>query len=296
MVKACLIWNPFAGNPQNNKRDINLIVNYLKERAYEVAKKETEGPLTAIEIAKEAVKSNYSIIYAFGGDGTINEIINGICGSNVVLGIIPKGTANLLAREINMPLNIKKALLALDKAKPVSVNLGRANNRYFILMLGIGYDAYVISKIKLEHKLKWGKLAFAYQAMKQSFIYDYPYFTIKFNQKEVKSTFAVVSLSKEYGSIFSLTPQAKLTQDYFQICLFRGAGSISYWKYFFYAVANAHFKLKDVQLDFSEEIEIYSDKEMWTQLDGELYCKLPVKISLVRNAVKILVPPYSKYF
>ena len=296
--KACLIWNPMAGAIQKNKKNIDIIIDFLSQNGYELIRRETDGPLTAGPIAKEVIKAGVDYIFAIGGDGTINEVINGMTNTHAQLGVIPRGTANLLAREIHMPLTLEKALEALKTAEVKEVNLGLANERYFILMTGIGFDGHVISKLRGHHKAKFGKFAFVYEAMKQSFLYDYPHFTMKVNDRKIESTFAVVALSKEYGSIFSLTPDAHILKDQFQLCIFKGHGTLTYWKYFFSALAQSHHRLKNVELDYATTIEIYSDKDIWTQIDGELFCKLPLKIRILPKALKLLMPRskgYSRY-
>ena len=290
--KACLIWNPVAGNRKKNERDIHLIADFLTHQGYELLKKATEGPLTAGPIAKEVIATGIDQIFAVGGDGTINEVINGMNNTHAQLGIIPIGTANLLAREIHMPLNLKKALEALKTAEVRQVTLGKANDRYFILMAGIGFDGHVISKLRTHHKARFGKLAFVYEAMKQSFLYDYPYFKIKINNREIASTFAIIALSREYGSVFSLTPDAHIFREQFQLCIYKSHGAFAYWKYFFSALLKSHHLLKNVELDFADTIEIYSDKEIWSQIDGELFCKLPVKIQILPQALKLLIPKH----
>ncbi len=295
-IKACLICNPIAGKVKKRTKIINQIISYLNQEGYEVSKMITDGPLTAMQIAKDAAYNGTEVIIATGGDGTINEIANGIYGTNSILMILPMGTANLLAHHIKIPLKISKALKAYKNSDIININVGKANNRYFLLMVGVGFDSYIISKIKPETKLKYGKLAFIYNSIKASFFYNYPSFTIKTQDKIYTSSFSVVSLSKEYAVFFSLTPKADITKDKFQMCIFHKTGALNYWKYFLFALLKKHYLLKDVTLAFSDELEIISNNNsiIWSQIDGELYCKLPIKISMASKKLKLLVPYKTK--
>src|SRR4030042_7149141 len=138
--KACAIWNPIAGNVRRNEKNIDLAIDFFKQKGYEIVKKATVGPLTATQIARDAAYNGAEYIIAIGGDGTINEVLNGMHDTNAILGIVPMGTANLLARQINIPTNTVKALKSLDNVDIQEVSLGKANDRYFILMTGIGFD------------------------------------------------------------------------------------------------------------------------------------------------------------
>lgn len=291
-IKACLICNPFAGKIKNNLKVIELIISYFRDEAYEINKMITNGPLTAMQIAKEEAKKATDIIIVLGGDGTINEVANGIYGSESALMIIPMGTANLLAHHINLPTKIHSALKAYKESAIIKINVGKANDRYFLLMVGVGFDGYIISKITPSIKFKYGKLAYAYHSIKESFLYKYPLFSVKINNKEINSSFAVISLSKEYAGLLSLTPDVDITKNNFQICLFHRKGALSFWKYFLFALIRKHNKLSDVTLTFSDNLEIYSnnDSNIWSQIDGELFSKLPLTISLAQKKLNLIVP------
>lgn len=297
-IKACLICNPFAGKIKNNLKVIELIISYFKNEAYEINKMLTNGPLTAMEIAKEEAKKATDVIVVLGGDGTINEVANGIYGSESALMIIPMGTANLLAHHIKLPTKIQSALKAYKNSDVIKINIGKANERFFLLMVGVGFDGHIISKITPSIKLKYGKLAYTYYSIKESFLYQYPLFSVKINNKEISSSFAVISLSKEYAGLFSLTPDANITKNYFQICLFHRRGALSFWKYFLFALIQKHNKLSDVTLTLSDNLEIYSNEalDIWSQIDGELFSKLPLTISLATEKINLIVPLSTKMY
>jgi len=291
-IKACLICNPLAGKAKKNADIIDGAISYLIQEGFEIKKMLTDGPLTAMHIARDAAQSGFDYIIATGGDGTINEVANGLYNSESILMILPMGTANLFAHHIGLPIKISEALKSYKDSKVIKINLGKANDRYFLLMAGIGFDSNVISKIKPSAKLKYGKLAFVYHSIKESFLYDYPLFRIKIKDRQIDSSFAVISLSKEYAGLFTLTPGADISKRTFQICAFHKRGALNYWKYFIFALMRKHHILSDVTLTYADNVEVspIADKKVLVQLDGELYCNLPIQIMIAPQQINILVP------
>ncbi len=122
------------------KQSVNIIFDFTEREGH------------AVELAQNAAAEKYDIIVAVGGDGTVNEVARGVAGSGVAMGIIPIGSGNGLARELKIPLNIKKAIDIIIKGKDKSVDIWQMNNRVFLCAAGLGFDAAVAKKMTLSSK------------------------------------------------------------------------------------------------------------------------------------------------
>src|SRR5918999_145629 len=165
--KATLISNPKTGRYASRRfRPIQDVASNLESLGIAVNLKLTSGPGEATQIAARAARNGSSDIIVAGGDGTINEAIQGLAGTKARLAIIPRGTANVLARELGLPLNDAQAVAVAAKGKSRRIHLGLAidettnESRHFVLMAGIGLDASVVKRVQPSLKKRIGKGAF----------------------------------------------------------------------------------------------------------------------------------------
>src|SRR3990172_144011 len=168
--KILVIANP-ASRGGKSREEIPRIKEFFESKGIATELYETRKMADAIRKVKKD-KSRFDCIIAAGGDGTINEVINGLAGSKIPFGVIPLGTENVLAKGLNIPLNTMKACEFILSKKPTMIDLGKAKNRYFILMTGVGFDAYVASKIDPFFKKFLGITAYALKAIESLFIYE----------------------------------------------------------------------------------------------------------------------------
>jgi diacylglycerol kinase (ATP) len=159
-IKANLIYNPASGQIWNPFRP-EIVQEYLEAKGWEIVISKTEQQGDGSKLAGQAVNDNFDVVIAAGGDGTINEVVQGLAGSKTVLAILPVGTTNVLARELNIPLNFQDALTVIPEGDIIQMDLGLINNRYFILMVGIGFDAQLVNEVDSNLKKLTGKIAFA---------------------------------------------------------------------------------------------------------------------------------------
>ncbi len=133
------------------KNRISQLFNGFEKQSVNIIFDFTEREGHAVELAQNAI-GNYDIIVAVGGDGTVNEVARGVAGSGVAMGIIPMGSGNGFARELNIPMNIKKAIDIIISGKDKPVDLWQMNNRVFLCAVGLGFDAAVAKKMTLSTK------------------------------------------------------------------------------------------------------------------------------------------------
>jgi diacylglycerol kinase family enzyme len=247
-----------------------------------------------------------------GGDGTINEVINGLAGSQVALGLLPGGTANILARDMGLPLNPVRAATELSRWSPRRIPLGKASwciekasingapaekeqaIRYFMTVAGIGYDAHVVYKLSPEMKLSWGVSGYIMEALRQVFRYPFQGFCCRTDGGPDRiATFAAVQRAGNYGGWLHLTPDARFFDDRFTLCLFKSHNRARYFLYAGLVLARQHFHLGDVELVETRKLccaARVAGETIRFELDGELVGTLPATFEIVPDALTVLVP------
>jgi diacylglycerol kinase (ATP) len=216
--------------------------------------------------------------------------VNGMFGSDIPLGILPGGTANLCVRELKIPVRIPDAIRVIGRNKTKQISVGMANRRYFLLMVGVGFDSEVIKNVDWNLKKKIGTLAFGVAALKTAASYKFPKFTVKVDHTEKECIFAVICNGKEYGAYFQLVPEADLSDDFFYVCLFKEPGFASMVNYALHGFVSMHHKLKSVEIFKARKIEVKGAEEIPVQADRELIGYLPMKIKLLPKSLHIFVP------
>lgn len=263
----------------------------------------TSGPGSARELAQFAASQGDDPVLVAGGDGTINEVINGITPGNVTLGILPGGTANIIAKELSLPHDPVQAARQLPAWSPRRIALGRATwpagaptvqQRYFLSVAGIGFDAYVVHKLSPSGKMSLGVVAFVWEALRQSLRYPFPAFICRLeDREEVPGTFAVVHRTSRYAGWFRLAPSANVFQARFSLCVFKSRQRARYFLYSLAALARQHLRLGDVELLEARKIvceATNSQKPIYFELDGELAGELPTAFEIVPDALTLLAP------
>jgi len=247
-----------------------------------------------------------------GGDGTINEVINGLAGSQVALGLLPGGTANILARDMGLPLNPVRAARELSRWSPRRIPLGKATwciekasineapaekeqlTRYFVSVAGIGFDAHVVYKLSLEMKLSWGVAGYVMEALRQAFRYPFQGFRCRTDGGPDRiATFAAVQRAGNYGGWLHLAPDARFFDDRFTLCLFKSHNRARYFLYAGLVLARQHFQLSDVELSETRKLccaAQVAGETIRFELDGELVGTLPATFEIVPDALTLLAP------
>jgi len=266
----------------------------------------------AQELAQRAAANGADLVLACGGDGTINEVINGLASSHIPLGVLPGGTANILAREVGLPLDPVRAAAELVRWSPRRVPLGKATwwanrvsananppengraTRYFMSVAGIGYDAHVVYKLSPQMKLSWGVAGYIMEALRQAFRYPFHGFSCRMDDGPDRvATFAAAQRARNYGGWLQLTPDARFFDDRFNLCLFKSANRARYFLYAALVLARKHFLLGDVELVEARKLccaAQVAGETIRFELDGELVGTLPATFEIVPEALTLLVP------
>ncbi len=301
LERITLIYNPTAGTLRRDPSIIQRLVTALEAHHLAVTLAPTKHAHHATELAREAVHAQADCVLVCGGDGTINEAAQALVGSATALAIWPGGTANVLAKELHLPNDTAAlaALIAQGQTRAISVGKaikpnGKADGdwqRYFLVMAGIGLDATIVQNVDLKLKKRLG--TGAYLAAGLEFLARLPLtpFSITFNGQRHASTFAVISNAANYAALFSLTPDARLTDDRFKVCLFNSQSRLAYLGYALLSTAGRHVHASGVTYEAAQSISANSNDAALVQLDGEVVGHLPMRFENLPQALRVVAPP-----
>jgi YegS/Rv2252/BmrU family lipid kinase len=290
-MRAAVIYNPYAGR-NHGERAAWTVEGYLLAHGLDVDLYATGESGDATRFAAEA-SASADIVVAVGGDGTVNEVINGMATGGATLGIVPAGTVNVLALELGIPFQVEKACEILANGKTLAMDLGRVNERRFVLMMGAGIDALTILNIDPKAKKRFREFAFVSTGLRQGFARPPQPFFVRVNGEEHRATFLVAGNSRYYGGRFGLTTDADPTDGLLDVLMFKGTTVASLGVFWLGVPTGLHLHHRDVTYVRAERAEVLPvDEEhvVWYQTDGELAGRLPANLGIDHHAIKILVP------
>jgi len=291
-LSVILISNPAAKKASAKK--IAAASYYLQSKGCSVEVLFTGKRGDAAVLARETINKSPSLIIAAGGDGTINEIANGIAGSEIPMAILPLGTVNVLARELGIPEDIKGALKIALTGTPRPVTLGKilcshlstSVSRYFVLMAGIGYDADSVFCISETVKKFSGKSAYILGGIQALTRFSPNELTVSVDGNKFSGYSAIIGNVSKYGGNFRVTPDARITDPFLYICLFKGKKRIDLLRYVSGIITGRHLRFRDIEYLRAESVEITGNAHV--QIDGDYLGMTPAKIEVVRDALRLV--------
>ncbi len=253
----------------------------------------TDAAGHAAELAREAVASGADLILVLGGDGTINEAVNGMIGSRVPLGILPGGTANVLANELGLGNRLERAVERLGSCVERRISVGRLCNthsapRHFLLMGGAGLDASIVTKVNPRLKGAFGKLAYWIAGFSQ-FFQSVGQFDVAVNGEQRRCGFVLASRVRNYGGDLQIASGASLLSDDFEVVLFKGSNPLRYAAYMLAVSLRQVQSMPGVRTVRAPRVEFSGVAHL--QVDGEYGGGLPASLDMVPDALTLLVPP-----
>ncbi len=245
----------------------------------------TNRPLDGLKIA-EKISPSYDIVCSYGGDGTLNEVINGIVNTQAKLAVLPCGTSDVFALEVDIERDTLKAAKKLLSPKFVDVHLGMVNNRYFILMAGLGIDASAVLDVNHELKEYSGKLSYFLSGIKSVMKFD-KLITVQtpFGKKHCYSLIA--TNAKKYGGNFPIFAKANCFEKNLYVCLFYSKKSlVSIAKSAVYISLNKQSKTHECF--FADEIFV-ENNSIPIQVDGDFAGYSPANIKATKKCIKVAI-------
>ncbi len=270
-MKTLLIINPSAG--RRKVSPLAAISQALRQPFIDLAVHQTTGPGDATVVARQAVVDGYELVVAAGGDGSLNEVANGLVGSEVALGLVPVGTENVLARELGIPLEPTRACQYLLDQVPRCIDVGRINERYFVCFAGIGFDAHVAHTLDPKRKAALGALAYFLTTFERLGPYRRSprQAVLKVDGVELATSFwlMLVGNIQNYGGGMKPAPRARMDDGLLDLCVYPAAGYPGTLRQMVSTRGGKHLGLPGMIYQQARKIEVVTDPIEQVQLDGD---------------------------
>jgi YegS/Rv2252/BmrU family lipid kinase len=297
---ALLIFNPTAGGGRR-ARQLEKARVIFRKAGIETELHNTSAPGEATVIARRAVVESRDLVIVCGGDGTVNEVVNGLACSQVPLAVLPAGTANVLAKELRLPWDLSRAAELVAQAPYRRIALGLATPdkasgepRYFLSVAGAGADGALVSAVRPEVKRQAGILAYWQEGLRQLTQYDFPMFRTQMagNGVNIDASLVIVGRTKHYGGPFKITTEADLLEPEFELVF---VTTRSAWRYLAYMPLIWLGKLRGARhVRFFKtsclQCASKSASHVQIQVDGEPAGRLPVEFRIVPDALTLAIP------
>ena len=287
--KALLIRNPTAGVNWSQALS-QRVLRELKDWIPTLEIQTTEFHGHGIQLAKEAAFQGYDLVIAAGGDGTLNEVVNGCVGTGTAVGFLPGGTGNSMAYSLGLPHHPLEVIRAFRGGEVGPAYLGEADGRYFVLMVGIGFDAVAVRSVPYRLKRLLGRFSYIVAGSSALIRYSYPLFNIIADGQSYQGSTVIISKSQYYASRFQIAPDVSLEEPTFQVCIFTGRGPLNYLKYVGAVVMNRHLGLRDVISVKARSIQIQPVPGLLAHMDGDVLSTLPEEIRVADQQIRMLFP------
>ena len=281
-----VIYNPTAG--RRRRRKLDAVIDALTQHGAQVSLRATTCRGDAERLAGEASSRDFDRLVVAGGDGTINEAINGLRDRALPLAIVPLGTANVLAAELDLPFDPPAVAEAIVGGRPRAVAIGRVNGRAFTMMAGVGFDAYVVAHVSPSLKRAVGKLAYVIEAMAQLLRHRALMYDLVVDGEAYRAASVIVANGRFYAGRFVCAPEASLDSSAFQVCLFGRAGRWHIVRYAWALLVGRLSRLKDVTIVPAHRVEIAAPVGDPVQGDGDILAVLPARLEVALDQLQLV--------
>ncbi len=286
--RLLIIRNPTAG--QRRARHYARALSLLEAAGCAVTVAETAARGDAQGFAREADEAAFDAVVAAGGDGTINEVVNGLIGRALPLGVIPLGTSNVLAHEIGVGSNIARAVKTILTGRHQPVAAAVADGHYCCLMVSAGYDARAIKRVRPALKRLLGEGAYYLAGLKEVIAGPKHMLSVEVDGEAFESASVIVMNGRLYGGKFTCAPDADMREPLLHAVLLTRTGRWNVMRYGLALVTNRLYRLSDVQVIPATTVRILAPAGEPCQSDGDLIGEAPMDIRVEANAVEILFP------
>jgi len=287
VTETIVILNPTAGSPEH----VRSWQERIESLAGDCAVRVTAHPGEAEALARRAVEEGFTRIVAAGGDGTVNQVANGIVGSNVILGVFPMGSVNVFALELGLPLNnLQRCWDIIEDTNIRLVDLPSANGKYFVQLAGVGLDAQVVKETSLAFKRSFGPLSYLISAAQIAAREPPKLFIESENTSLEEGSFVLVGNGRLYGGPFPFFKHAIIEDGLFDVVVFKRLGYLEIVKYLQDVVFSSDIKVPEIEYFQTRQLRITSEQDVPLELDGELAGNCPVDFRIRERALRVLTP------
>jgi YegS/Rv2252/BmrU family lipid kinase len=284
-----VIYNPVAGLKM--VRNIERVRKALAALATPFEIRETSGPGNAVLLAREAAHSGMETVIAVGGDGTVNEVANGLAGTATRFLVVPFGTGNVFAAEVGLPKSVEGCISLLSTGRTITVRLAKAGERHFLLLASAGFDAEVLVRMSARGKNYLGIGAYLLSGAKH-LLRDQPALWLELPERErLEAQAVIVCRGRKYGGGVIMAPSGNLEGDTLHLIALRRLGRLPILRFVWNVLRGKHAGSPEVLITETSSVFIRSRIPSAAQVDGDYLGPLPVRFEMTDVSVRIIVPP-----
>lgn len=295
-MRVLFIVNPVAGKGHAAKivPQIKSIMESMNEVDFNV--EYTKAPKHAVEIAKKHSSGDYDIVFAVGGDGTVNEVVNGLVGSDTALGVLPGGSGNDFIRSLNISGDMESILRSTIKGQKKLIDVGTVNGRYFVNISSAGFDAEVVLATQRAKKyFLSGSAAYIAGLISTVFTKSSVDLRVVYDGGEINERALLVAVAngRYYGGGMLAAPDALLDDGAFDLCFISETSKLRLLTFFPMFIKGQHKGLKEVSFYRSRNVHIESPVPVSINIDGEVIRDTKVDFQIENKKLFVAVPESS---
>ena len=290
MTTALLIRNPVARHPLSDET-LASVLSIARTAGWQIESVETDDSGAATRLARDAAARAIDIVIVHGGDGTVNEALNGLAGTRTALAVLRGGTANVWAKETQCAKDPVTSMRAIVSGTRRSVDVGRANGRYFLLMAGIGLDAAIVARMSPTWKRRLGALAYVVAGIGATFrwrTHDIR-LTIDGTEYATPMYWMLIGNTRLYGGVANITNRAVIDDGKLEVALLKRGGPLRMLESLARLAFRRHLRGGNVRYARAATIDV-TTPDLPVQLDGEDIGATPMRFEVLPGALDVIVP------
>jgi diacylglycerol kinase (ATP) len=289
--RALLLVNPDARRPPPRDRLMEG-VEWLRGQGWEVALPAVSDETNLMRLSSQAATDGYDCVVACGGDGTLHGVLNGLAGSSTALACVPAGTANVWAREVNIPSDPVSALRLLEEGKRLRLDTGCVSGRSFLLMASAGLDSLVASQVGGPFKRHLGSLAYLWRAAMELPRFRGLHAEIEIDGDQVQASILgiLAGNTRSYGGMLEIASEARADDGLLDVCVFLGAGRRRFLSHLLRTLRGRHVLDESVLYRRAHHVGLKTLGPWPVQADGEVFAQTPVTIECHPSSITVIVP------
>lgn len=286
MASTLVILNPAANNDRARRRRAQ-VENLAADSIIYATSRSGEAEV----IARRAAQEGFHTIVAAGGDGTINEVVNGLAGSKAKLGLLPVGTMNVFATELGLPVHdLELCWNIIESEHARVIDLPSANGKYFVQLAGVGLDAQVVKETSAKLRRSFGPLSYLISAAQIAARQPPRLFIHSENATIDEGSFVLIGNGRLYGGPFPFFKQAAIDDGWFDVVVFKRLGYLEIIKYLQNVVFSSEIRAPEIEYFQTRRLRVDSNEPVPVEVDGELIGNCPVEFTIREKSLEVLAP------
>lgn len=289
--RARLIANPTARTLPSRDR-LQVATHWLRLHGWMTDSFVSRDPDEATALARQAAEDGYEVVIAAGGDGMVNNVVNGIAGSETALAVVPGGTANVWTRETHAPSHPGDVAAMIARGRRVRIDLGVAGDRYFLLMASLGLDSIVARSVRGVVKARFGRGAYIAAGLREATHYRGTRATITANGRtwSMPLLLALLGNTRSYGGLIEVSHHASAIDGVLDLVAYRAGGPLRFAADLARTALRRHTGWQGAIYERVTEALIETDPPVPVQADGDIVGETPMRFSVRPRSLSVIVP------